>query len=49
MPESSAPAALRTLDTAGLTVRQVDAIASRNTLAVNDIVVARETGAAWPR
>ncbi|MET8779120.1 thiolase family protein [Nocardia sp. NPDC004654] len=44
MPEAPVPAALRALDAAGLTIRQVDAITTHNPFAVNDIVFARETG-----
>ncbi|MEU1998225.1 thiolase family protein [Nocardia gamkensis] len=44
MPEAPVPAALRALDAAGLSIRQVDAITTHNPFAVNDIVFARETG-----
>ncbi|MET8779101.1 hypothetical protein ABZV58_29215 [Nocardia sp. NPDC004654] len=41
--EAPVPAAVRALDTADLTIHQVDAITTHNPFAVNDIVVARET------
>lgn len=44
MPEAPVPAALAALDTAGLTIDQVDAVTTHNPFAVNDIVFARETG-----
>ncbi len=44
MPEAPVPAALRALESAGLTVGQVDAITTHNPFAVNDVVFARETG-----
>ncbi|QTN27118.1 thiolase family protein [Rhodoferax sp. AJA081-3] len=49
MPMAPAPAALRALDRAGLTIAQVDAIKTHNPFAVNDIALARDTGFAWER
>jgi acetyl-CoA acetyltransferase len=44
MPESTAPAAQRALDRAGITARQLDAIKTHNPFAVNDVVFARTLG-----
>lgn len=46
MPEATIPAARQALDQAGLRIADMDAIKSHNPFAVNDIVFARETGAA---
>jgi acetyl-CoA acetyltransferase len=44
MPYAPVPAAERALDTAGLTIKDIDAIKTHNPFAVNDCVFARETG-----
>ncbi len=45
MPEAPVPAALRALDQAGITIKDVDAIKTHNPFVANDLVFARETGA----
>ncbi|HZP75137.1 MAG TPA: thiolase family protein [Pseudolabrys sp.] len=44
MPMAPVPAARRALETAGLSIGDIDAVKTHNPFAVNDIVFARETG-----
>ncbi len=44
MPHAPVPAAGRALDMAGLTMDDMDAVKTHNPFAINDIVLARETG-----
>jgi len=44
MPEAPVPAAMATLDAAGLTIGQIDAVTTHNPFAVNDIYFSRHTG-----
>lgn len=49
MPMAPAPAAVKALTNANLTMAQVDAVKTHNPFAVNDIALARDTGFAWER
>ncbi|KQP23469.1 thiolase family protein [Pseudorhodoferax sp. Leaf267] len=49
MPVAPAPAALSALQRAGITPSALHAVKTHNPFAVNDIVLARETGFAWER
>jgi hypothetical protein len=44
MPEAPVPAAMATLDAAGLTIGQIDAVTTHNPFAVNNIYFSRHTG-----
>jgi acetyl-CoA acetyltransferase len=44
MPQAPVPAALAALESAGLTIGQVDAVTTHNPFAVNDIYFSRQTG-----
>jgi acetyl-CoA C-acetyltransferase len=44
MPQAPVPAALAALDSAGLTIGQLDAVTTHNPFAVNDIHFSRQTG-----
>jgi acetyl-CoA acetyltransferase family protein len=44
MPKAPVPAALRALDAAGLSLAEVDLVATHNPFAVNDVYFARQTG-----
>ena len=44
MPYAPIPAALRALERAGLSIKDIDVVKTHNPFAVNDIVFARETG-----
>ena len=44
MPEATAPAAQRALDTAGLGIEDMDAVKTHNPFALNDLLFARATG-----
>jgi acetyl-CoA acetyltransferase len=49
MPMAPVPATRRALARAGLSMAQLDAVKTHNPFAVNDIVLARETGFDWKR
>ncbi|NDY92583.1 thiolase family protein [Ideonella livida] len=49
MPMAPAPAALKALQHAGLSMAEVDAVKTHNPFAVNDIAFARDTGFAWEK
>jgi acetyl-CoA acetyltransferase len=44
MPKAPVPAACRALDAAGLSLADVDLVATHNPFAVNDFYFARQTG-----
>ena len=44
MPEAPVPAARAALETAGLTIEDVDLVTTHNPFAVNDLYFSRETG-----
>ena len=44
MPQAPVPAAMAALDSAGLSISQVDAVTTHNPFAVNDIYFSRQTG-----
>lgn len=44
MPQAPVPAARAALDSAGLTISQVDAVTTHNPFAVNDVYFSRQTG-----
>ncbi|MBI2769792.1 MAG: thiolase family protein [Burkholderiales bacterium] len=49
MPMAPAPAAMKALANANLTISQVDAVKTHNPFAVNDIALARDTGFPWEK